>query len=1210
MAESKVKEVSAKFQQDQCSYISCDGKDLSKALKKSKKPLPPGQEKTVQDYLNILATPQKVNEIFKKTIHRENLLDSDKDQIESNPPSSIINNSSEEVINDSTEPVINNSSEEVINDSIEQAAPLKEENQTPTKSSNQKVTLESSEHAAMEDSEVESEAKTFLEKTEKVFSKHKLFGHQSGCWNFFDRKTFTDTGTDNQWKLFINPNKEKFLEVLDRVVSSQKDQRYVKGKIIADDTIARKGSKPAIEDPCEPKMLLYFGGPTGFLDFKRAVASLEKEFKDDMPELHAPEGTREIHGRQTPQWGPSFTKKQNNLLFYTQGGFTESGRDIAVKRGNLKEVFDGENYYLHKGSSDPLLNSLPPFLKKPLDKKKLKQLEDFLNIISENISHYTCSETLETLKAIEDFMEEEKNPLGGDDSSFDISKASNAFLKQRISHRLKIEEESRENSPPPSPSFMGGDTDALLFMELSKHTTLLENSQKTPPPKIGSPEERLMRGIENSFISKSREDLRILLEKEEVSNEELGNYLGIPPIEVELKDYLENFSDCLLKNSHSLLGKMLKNFQNPKPEDKEQTKKLEKLKSALQSAKKEASFQTILSHSGMKGDEFLESMQLLMQYQNEEGMQAFQELKNTFEGNREVKSERLAEYLDERGTLLSDLALIASHETLPADEGFPTLKDLEKFIDILEKKGAENQLFTDLQSLLKLQNIHTALEKAPENKNVSDRLRKIMESGVETSNLKKKQGLQSLMNKATDLDLLREITHEKLFKNIREGELRLEKGKTVQEEKVSYIERQCSKSQTLVEASLEEIRNANDDEERALFVNLLNDESFPKNFTNTEFQIIYGLTKKYDLKKECHEIEIDPSNQNSNRQKRQEFLEKISTTLKKVSTRQSNRLKNLANNKAVIIPRYFHATPDPKAAVSIANTGIEYGPSSSATGTFISTKPEMRYGSICFALPEEVQFDSDIERSLIGWRIQPSRFDDSNSPVEEKEVWSGLKDDININPQESLLKARFFDVLEGSLRRYKSESLDFSKDKAKESQIMTKLRKNFSFRSKDGEANLLQLHKRETLFSPGRMPLNTEEQVKEHLQKNLADLSLTSEESEELSQHIIRTLQEQFAEVKEGWGFKSEEPKNIKAIVAVPDKDFEEAHLNRYNMPTFLGCKYKDKHPMQTLESLKESFKNANLSEDNVELISWAELETELFFSNQMGTNVPKKWYE
>lgn len=210
---------------------------------------------------------------------------------------------------------------------------------------------------------IKEEPSNFAESAVKIFDDNKILHFRLGqnMWRHFsigENEPYKDP--ESQWKVFVNPRSSEFLSTLDRTLRVLKKHNIsVEGKIVADDTIKRHSDFTVLQDPCEPKFFLYFRGPHGEEEFKRAMKILEKEFKDaDL--IAAPQGQRDRNGKMVPQWGPSFTKNRNNLFFYTQGGFTESGRDhyLALGMEQLAQQFEGENFYLHKGYKDPL-ESLP-----------------------------------------------------------------------------------------------------------------------------------------------------------------------------------------------------------------------------------------------------------------------------------------------------------------------------------------------------------------------------------------------------------------------------------------------------------------------------------------------------------------------------------------------------------------------------------------------------------------------------------------------------------------------------------------------------------------------------------------------------------------------------------------------------------------------------------------------------------------------------------
>lgn len=201
----------------------------------------------------------------------------------------------------------------------------------------------------------ETQQKSFREGTDEIFKKYALTTTSGSYWTWFEKGQVDYSENANQlWKLFLNPSAEHFTDVLDRSIKALSQMSFVHGKIVASDTVKRRSDMSCVQDPCEPKLLFYFEGAHSEAHLKEAVALLEKEFAD-VEKMSAPQGKRAREdGHIVDQWGPSFTKKRNALMFYGQGGFTESGRDRHVIRKTLAQNFDGENYYLHKGQKDPL----------------------------------------------------------------------------------------------------------------------------------------------------------------------------------------------------------------------------------------------------------------------------------------------------------------------------------------------------------------------------------------------------------------------------------------------------------------------------------------------------------------------------------------------------------------------------------------------------------------------------------------------------------------------------------------------------------------------------------------------------------------------------------------------------------------------------------------------------------------------------------------
>ncbi len=194
----------------------------------------------------------------------------------------------------------------------------------------------------------------------KIFSSHGIQSYQSSGWRFFAKGRPVEGVVDptQQWKLFLNPKPEHFFEVMERVMKVLEKEPDVLGKIPQSNRSVRKGNR-VFENPHEPKLLLYIRGAKPKEDLVRIVEALEKEFSpEEIERFGFGMGLR--GGRR--QWGPSFTKKRNRLIYYTQGGYAESGRREAISQAQgdteqirikLSSLFEGENFYRHKGERDP-----------------------------------------------------------------------------------------------------------------------------------------------------------------------------------------------------------------------------------------------------------------------------------------------------------------------------------------------------------------------------------------------------------------------------------------------------------------------------------------------------------------------------------------------------------------------------------------------------------------------------------------------------------------------------------------------------------------------------------------------------------------------------------------------------------------------------------------------------------------------------------------
>lgn len=171
------------------------------------------------------------------------------------------------------------------------------------------------------------------------------------------------------WKVFLNPKKDYFAHVFERVFEmAKKYGLLLDGKI----NIQARSLKASIHDPCEPKFVIYFRESTSELTkikLKEFIDLVEQEFsRAEIQEMGCDQGTREVwveksseplryEKKEALQWGPSFTKMRNKLIYFSQGGFSESGRDALVRfdfdAEKMNELFEGVNFYRYKNETDP-----------------------------------------------------------------------------------------------------------------------------------------------------------------------------------------------------------------------------------------------------------------------------------------------------------------------------------------------------------------------------------------------------------------------------------------------------------------------------------------------------------------------------------------------------------------------------------------------------------------------------------------------------------------------------------------------------------------------------------------------------------------------------------------------------------------------------------------------------------------------------------------
>lgn len=211
----------------------------------------------------------------------------------------------------------------------------------------------------------------YREQANALFDDHGFFHYPQDGWLWANpgNTPVLNRDRNNDWKIFINPREEKFMEVLGaalKVLSRNKELgAYL--KIPEDlDREWRPGRKYG-SSSTSPKIVIYANQET--------LALILNALDCALAELLAEAG----FGKEP---GPSFTRRfgSTDLVFYKKEyGFNERG-DIRVKiakqaeaaakakkiRGEEKILeekrkalaaagFEGENYYIRKGEIDPVL---------------------------------------------------------------------------------------------------------------------------------------------------------------------------------------------------------------------------------------------------------------------------------------------------------------------------------------------------------------------------------------------------------------------------------------------------------------------------------------------------------------------------------------------------------------------------------------------------------------------------------------------------------------------------------------------------------------------------------------------------------------------------------------------------------------------------------------------------------------------------------------
>ena len=221
------------------------------------------------------------------------------------------------------------------------------------------------------------EVDTLSDECESILKKYGCTPSKWGVWCSFQTTDYLSLhkvmGYENarkQWKLFLNPNREHLAQVLEKLLSfCTKNNIPLIAKYLRPDASRGPMGSNALNDPCEPKIAIYFTENTSQeakVKLKDFVVRFEQEFsKLEIETWACQQGEREIWQQEngswkkknSPQWGPSFCVMYNKLFFYTQGGYTESGRNALVENVFLESAmnmrFQAPHYALYAGEIDP-----------------------------------------------------------------------------------------------------------------------------------------------------------------------------------------------------------------------------------------------------------------------------------------------------------------------------------------------------------------------------------------------------------------------------------------------------------------------------------------------------------------------------------------------------------------------------------------------------------------------------------------------------------------------------------------------------------------------------------------------------------------------------------------------------------------------------------------------------------------------------------------
>ncbi len=1058
-----------------------------------------------------------------------------------------------------------------------------------------------------------------------------------GMWIGFSKGNPIPEGNpEHQWKLFLNPRVENFSVVLERAIKALSSMDHVHGKIVDSATRRRISGKNVVDDPAEPKIVFYFRGDSdesARKRFQEAMLLLEKEFTEDANLLACPQGQRKrSNGDVVSQWGPSMTRlrdNQNYLMFYTQGGYTESYRDVHLKE--LDEYFHPKgSYYLHRNPKtkepypDPLDDTIGHTLVAPI-KQIFDEIEDVISGLEFDSSLLNVTKHLTELKNLHNRLEKLPDP-----------EQRAKELQERC--KILIEKQIEKHQ---APSIL----QSLIFQALEREIRLLELTNKKS---FSKDDWARCKKIQEAKISHKREIQKDILKKNADNTREMS-------LENEIIfSIVENFAERCLKDLRPLLS-IIGKYSNDKI-DLNSITTLFDLAKALNCTHEEA-FKRLntwifKAEDAGESDELAKFNENLLnecitaEFAREPLLanRSFPEVVRTYEEQLRI-DQNLAQLGKKfEPNLLPDFSSESSQNKLIADVA-KLFRDLDNHPSILVKP----------YHVVKLNNIGQALKSLPHEKakDLKEKCGALLEITLKQLTQNRKKLVDMWIANSQTMPHIKNAMNALYvsFSQPKKPELNLfnQSEKT----KIEFVLEQAvelreffqhildNRNQTI---SVNTVLDRVPERFRNLFIQIVGNTVNPKdNLSFREYLMdalireskIFKGRDRNSIAKSLETYTIVWRNQNVCFLKKSsvfdsfkfkiedvppEYLYKALETLVKKLENIENRLKirnqNLQNNNANFLPYYFHATNSSTAALSIAGTAIESSNASLGYGTFLAPEPLLRYGFVAFGLPKSTGMSSAVTVT-----------DDLSSHIPDiKGTWIALRNSILINPnfKDKELELRL--DLERALEKASITLLESTPDEAKaEVKAFLEEIKQLSLRTFTPRANPSGINKEIQLnyrkFNYKSLPdsnvisLQSLKDVKDWFEFIIRESTYCMDPYESYirnkrEQTFIDSFTDAFKDVFKIENdrvpeFSIDSTSEIKAVIIAPDDD-PEIKDSLYSL--YLNALQSRAAPVAkddfcSLSSLKEKFEKVGFS--NVEYVPFSEQLIETDLVQSMGESAP-----